>query len=208
MTAAEILLESGCCSLPIDINRIAQAHGIKIISFSKCTELYDMDIGDIYRNISHMGFSFLDEQHYICAINEKACGKQRRRWTTAHELAHVFLGHIDGAAAPMPAEYEKAADRFTAELLAPLCVLHFCSVASAEEIAMLTGLSAQAAQIRWRELCTLRRRHSEQMRLAARHGSDLHSARDLLPDRHSEQLLMQFLPFIAEYITRKQERQA
>lgn len=204
MTAEEVLLRSGCCSLPTDLNKLASLNDIKLISYEYCADTYDMDIDEIYRDISHLGFSFRDEQHFICAINEKVCGKQRRRWTTAHELAHVFLGHITSeCAAPHHRQWEQEADRYAARLLAPLCVLHFCGVSSAEEIARLTGLSLQAAHIRLTELSALRRAHSEQMRSAARAGTDLHSVDVFLPDESTRQLYEQFLPFIADYITKR-----
>ena len=200
MTAEDVLLSSGCRSLPVDLSELAAANGIKLISYEDCAATYDMDIAAMYRSISHLGFSFRDEDHFICVVNEKACGKQRRRWTTAHELAHVFLGHVSSK---HHKELEQAADSFAARLLAPMCVLHFCGVSSAEEIARLTGLSMQAAAIRLGELSTLRRAHSEQMRLAAKQGRELDRADMFLPDESTKRLFMQFLPFIAEYITRR-----
>ena len=205
MTAAQVLLHAGCCSLPTDLGKIAAAHDIKLISYESCAATYDMDIAEIYLSIGHMGFSFRDEQHYICAVNEKACGRMRRRWTTAHELAHVLLGHISEQILPLHKEAEQAADRFAAEMLAPMCVLHFCGVSSAEEIARLTGISKQASEIRLKELSALRRAHSEQMRLAAREGTDLRNTETFLPDGNARMLLEQYLPFIAEYITKASE---
>lgn len=194
MTAAEILLSSGVAALPVDLGRVAAAYNIKIVSYESCAECYDMDIGQLYREVSTLGFSFCAESGYVAAINNNACGKQRRRWTAAHEIAHILLGHVSDGVGRMDEECEREADVFAAELLAPLEVLHFCCVSSAEEIQRLCGLSKQAAGIRFRQLTALRRSNSQQWR----------SGKSVFPRSEQErELLAQFLPFIAEYISRR-----
>ena len=194
MTAAEVLLRAGVSSLPVDMKAIASAHSIKLMTYESCAECYDMDISRMYRELSPLGFSLRDEEGYVAAINANACGKHRRRWTMAHEISHILLGHVSKKIKCMDEGCERSADIFAAELLAPLPVLHFCCVSSAEEIARLCGISMQAAEIRFRQLTELRRKSTAMYR----NGSSAFS--------HSEEdrrLLEQFLPFISEYITRR-----
>lgn len=202
MTAAEVLLRSGCRTLPVDLGAIAKAYGIRLISYAECVNRYELSLDEIYGTISHLGFSFHDGESFVCAVNENACGGARRRWTTAHELSHVLLGHVSEGAAPHTFCCEREADSFTAQLLAPLSVLHFCGVASLSELERLTGLSAQAAQICWDKLSALRRRDTEQQRAARRNGFEP-SVTAFAETKQEKQLLEQFLPFIAQQVTRR-----
>ncbi|MBQ8171594.1 MAG: ImmA/IrrE family metallo-endopeptidase [Oscillospiraceae bacterium] len=200
MNAAKILLNAGITTLPVDLKRIAESNDIKIVDYESCAECYNIDIAEIYRRISPYGFSFMAEGRYVCAINEKACGKRRRRWTLAHELAHVLLGHVSGVHQEYSGQTENEADRLAAQLLAPLSVLHFCGVSSAAEIARLCGISKQAADYRYEELCRLRRRHSDAYRAATIKGQ-AQSLSVFFPDQESRLLQQQMLSFIARYLT-------
>ncbi len=79
---------------------------------------------------------------------------QRQRFTTAHELGHILLGHVgeyplvnrEPQAADNP--IEQAANVFAARLLAPACVLWGCGVQSAADIERLCHVSRQAAEYR------------------------------------------------------------
>ncbi len=195
MTAAEVLIKSGISSLPVDLRKIADTYNIKIVSYEDCTSCYETDLPQLYREMSPYGFSFCDEGRYIAAINENSCGKQRRHWTLAHELSHILLGHIDGSS-EMQQRCEQEADRFAAELLAPLTVLQFCGVSSAEEIQRICGISFQAAEIRFRQLSQQRRQGSRLLREGG-------SGTVFTQSNDDKQLLERFLPFISEYITRR-----
>lgn len=194
MTAAEVLLMAGVSSLPVDMKVIAAANGIKLMSYESCAECYDMDIGQMYREISPLGFSFRDEEGYVAAVNANACGKHRRRWTMAHEISHILLGHVSTEVKGMDEGCERSADRFAAELLAPLPVLHFCCVSSAEELGRLCGISRQAAEIRFRQLTELRRKSS----VMYRQGGTA-----FLRSETDSRLLERFLTFVSEYISRR-----
>ncbi len=194
MTASEILIKSGVTSLPVDMRKIAAAFNIRIADYESCAEAYEMDVQRMYREISMLGFSFRTEEGYVAAINRNSCGRLRRHWTTAHEVAHILLGHVTEKVARLDVSCEREADRLAGEMLAPLAVLHFCGVSSAEETGRLCGLSKQAAEIRFRQLAELRRSSSALARVGQ-------TAFAQTPDQR--QLLRQFLPFISEYITRR-----
>ena len=84
-------------------------------------------------------------------MNENACGLRRRRFTIAHELGHCVLGHIGKVRTHSGGE-ERAADKFAAELLAPISVLRMCRVSSPEETARLCGITISAARLRFSEI--------------------------------------------------------
>lgn len=148
MKIAEIYERADIRSLPIDPLEITRALGIKAVSYKVICECYQVTLEELYRK-SLWGFSFLEGEIPVIALNESACGERRRRFTAAHELGHCLLGHLRGE---NPRYAEREANRFAADLLAPLCVLEQCGVRSAVEIARLCGISESAAEIRLREL--------------------------------------------------------
>lgn len=113
----------------------------------------------------------------------------RIRFTIAHELGHLALGHL------LPGEYtvqnrepssadnplEEAANRFAVDLLAPACVLWGMDLHTAEEIEAVCGISSIAAQYRAKRMELLYQRNK------------------FLSSRLEREVYQQFLPFITEW---------
>lgn len=144
MTFSRIYELSGVRRLPVDPVEIARALNIKVVGYETAAELFDTDIRELYSRCP-LGLSFKEDGNCCIALNENACCEQRRRFTAAHELAHCVLGHLDSGAFSKQQEHE--AERFAAELLAPLVVLHECGVSSETELARICGISKRAAEI-------------------------------------------------------------
>ena len=78
----------------------------------------------------------------------------RQRFTAAHELGHILLGHVgryelvNREPSPQDNPVEQAANVFASRLLAPACVLWGCGARTPEQIAGLCDISLQAAQFR------------------------------------------------------------
>ena len=102
---------------------------------------------------------------FSCIVRGVPCiciwrGQRRRRarFTVAHELGHILLGHVgkytlvNREPSPRDDPVEQAANGFAARLLAPACVLWGCRVSSAAEIAALCDISAVAARYRWERM--------------------------------------------------------
>lgn len=83
------------------------------------------------------------------------CKPQRRRFTIAHELGHILLGHvgehelINREPSPSDNPIEQEANVFASRLLSPACVLWGCNVQSSEEIGRLCDISPTAAKYRF-----------------------------------------------------------
>lgn len=145
--AWEILLREGVRALPVDVLEICRRLGIVVQQYD---ELYSE--GD--------GFStVIDGVPYICIRRGQSW--QRARFTVAHELGHILLGHVgkytlvNREPSPHDDPVEQAANGFAARLLAPACVLWGCRVSSAAEIAALCDISAVAAGYRWERMQVL-----------------------------------------------------
>ena len=82
------------------------------------------------------------------------CIPTRQRFTCAHELGHILLGHVGRYELvnrePDPGDnpIEQAANVFASRLLAPACVLWAMDARSPEEIAALCRISNQSAKFR------------------------------------------------------------
>lgn len=203
MTASEALLECGADSLPVNVPAAARQFGVKMIEYSDFISLYDVDEDYIYKNISYGGFSMMLDGKYICVINEKLCGKPRRKWTSAHELGHILSGHISAEKQSLTQSEEHEAERFAAGFLAPLTVLNFCGVSSALEIERLCGISRQAAGIRFQELTRLRRSQEEAFRQEMRKPCGAAEFTGFLWDSTELELFARFQPFITSYIAKR-----
>lgn len=144
------LIDFNVSELPVKPSLIARAAEIKVIKNSAVHELAPHE----------SGASLLDGAQWYIIYNDENT-RRRCRFTVAHELGHIFLGHelrkgyhartFDTS---RPA-VEQEADVFAARLLAPACVLWALNVHTAEEISALCDISNAAAQVRAERMETL-----------------------------------------------------
>jgi len=142
-SAWQCLLDFQVTELPVDLFEIASVEGIKIVRNSV--------VNVLVKPVS--GLSILKNGKWSIVYDD-SCIFERRRFTVAHELGHIFLGHalVEGAYgrtfdANKP-QRETEADMFAARLLAPACVLWGLNLHAAEEIAAVCSISLAAAQVR------------------------------------------------------------
>lgn len=143
--AWEILLREGVCALPVDVVVLCRRLGIRVVEYA---DPYP-EVGD--------GFSvIIDGVPHVCI--ERGKPLRRTRFTIAHELGHILLGHVgkydlvNREPSPHDDPLEQAANTFAVRLLAPACVLWGCGVGSRAEIAALCGISDTAAGYRWERM--------------------------------------------------------
>ncbi len=143
--AWQCLIDFKVAALPVMVNKIAHSAEIKVIKDSKVHTL----------GANESGITVIIEKQPVI-IYRDAEKPARCRFTIAHELGHIFLGHTlnnrNGE------DEEKAANVFARDLLAPACVLHELKAWDAETIARLCNISLQAAKIRAERMKTLEQR--------------------------------------------------
>lgn len=146
--AWKILIDCKVGQLPVKVSEICRQLGI------------DVKLWDGPPNVG--GRAVMVGSKPIILVN-KNDNVPRQRFSTAHELGHILLGHVgkydlvNREPAPNDNPIEQAANVFASRLLAPACVLKELQVQSAKEIAEICQISQTAAEyryIRYRELLT------------------------------------------------------
>ena len=137
--AWKILVQENVTQLPVKVGDLCRQMGIKIA-------YYDFPDDDDGKS------TIIDGQPWILIAKDKPV--RRQRFTCAHELGHILLGHTgkyklvnrEPSRGDNPIEQE--ANVFASRLLAPACVLWALNARTPEEISDLCDISYQAAEFR------------------------------------------------------------
>ena len=146
-----IIIREGICELPVNIVTVCKQMGIQV-------KYYIPDDGSDGKSLFAFG-------HPVILVN-KECSDQRKRFTIAHELGHILLGHVgmyglvnrEPSSSDNPIEQE--VNIFASRLLAPACVLWGCKVNDVETLAKLCDISRQAAAYRMKRMRVLYARNA------------------------------------------------
>lgn len=154
----EILIECGICELPINLAEVINHYGIYLIKYS------DSDYISRHNSPTEDGYSRLIDGKPVIYYNDKR-SEHRVRFTVAHEIGHVLLGHLSegetlhrNTEQDTPNPKEQQANIFARDLLMPAVVINQLAN-SAKDISQLCNVSEQSAQIRWLRLQELRQRN-------------------------------------------------
>lgn len=137
--AWKILLNEGVKALPVSVNALCRQMGIEVYLYTP-TDGKD-------------GYSIMTDGIPEIFISNRI-SPQRQRFTAAHELGHILLGHlgkydlVNREPSPNDNPIEQAANVFAARLLAPACVLWALNARTPEQIAALCNISLRSAAFR------------------------------------------------------------
>jgi Zn-dependent peptidase ImmA (M78 family) len=148
----QCLIDYRISNLPVKVSQIAKQSDIVLLKNSAVNLLSENDSG-----ITLMQ----DDKLYIVYADEQS--PQRCRFTIAHELGHIFLGHLfakNGKGFAITDDAEHSANVFARDLLAPACVLHEMQAINAAAIANLCDISLEAATYRAERMAELERRNA------------------------------------------------
>lgn len=146
------LIDYKISSLPVKVSRIAKQADITLLKNSAVNLLNNSESGTTLMQNDKLYIIYADEQ-----------SAQRCRFTIAHELGHIFLGHLfnkDGDGFATTDDAEHSANVFARDLLSPACVLHELQILSAAEISRLCNISLEAATYRSERMQELEKRNA------------------------------------------------
>lgn len=153
--AWQCLLDVGVCSLPVKTLKITDFFNIKVIKNCDVKLLRPLE----------SGCSLVDKQGKWTIVYDDTETIGRIRFTIAHELGHILLGHELEAGfthyrkiSEGKPTTETQADEFATRLLAPACVLWALNAFSADEITEICEISHKAAEFRAKRMGTLKER--------------------------------------------------
>ncbi len=149
--AWQVLIDNNIFSLPVDPVNIAKRNSISVIKDSSVHKLRP----------SEDAVSFLVRSSWYIVYDDSVSSTGRKRFTIAHELGHIFLGHplkLGFHARTFSTDkpsVESNADIFASRLLAPACVLWALDLHTPEEISKACNISLSAASVRAERMKTL-----------------------------------------------------
>lgn len=152
--AWKILVDCDIRSLPVNVGAICKQRRYKLYAYSRNEDLL-INSGLCEQSRMTDGFTVRTDTDYAIFYND-ANPVPRQRFTVAHEIGHIVLGHIgDGEyttinrePTPNDDSLETQANQFAVRLLAPAYVLHELRAFAPEQISELCGISMQAAKFR------------------------------------------------------------
>ena len=150
------------CILDYNINKlpvlvtdiIKKTENIRLF---KNSDVKKLQLGESGKTIYHNN---IFEIVYDDTENSRRC-----RFTIAHELGHIFLGHLiintpQYRTFKIQNDTESAANVFARDLLAPACVLHELQAHTPQAISELCNISLEAATYRAERMQELERRNA------------------------------------------------
>lgn len=151
----QCLIDIGADSLPVSVLKMAHYFDVNVVKNSVHHLLAP----------SQNGISFVDEAGKWVIVYDDKDSLGRKRFTIAHEMGHILLGHPlrDGfqhtrTIDKQRPQVESEADMFAARVLAPACVLWGLDLHTPEDIATACNISFAAAQVRAKRMDELYKR--------------------------------------------------
>lgn len=155
--ARALLYNHGINKLPVNIEKIIEAFDdLQTITYQQAKKHFNCTEKEISEQIGSKDgvliYSEILKKHLIVYNENVVSSEQKTRFTLAHELGHYVLDHlnINDSNNLIVSEYheiyEKEANAFARELLAPQPVLMQLDIESAEDISNICNITLSAAE--------------------------------------------------------------
>lgn len=141
-------------------------------TFAEATDSTIEDVINLCESKSGCTHYELKQDRYLILCNQSPAynnNEGRQRWTLSHEIGHVLCEHLSTTAKSKLSEnnllqdsntsFENEADYFAATLLAPFPLFKILNIRSVIDVQITFGLSAEAAQYRYKNYINWERNH-------------------------------------------------
>ena len=138
-TVYKLIAELEIKKLPVLVDYITNELWIK--------QIKNCDLQKPLLHLNQNGLAVLSEGKFYIIYNEKD-NLQERRFTVAHEIGHILLGHLFSNPTSQQEKKirEQEADIFATFLLAPVCVIQALKLQTPKEIQSVCNMPYQYAQ--------------------------------------------------------------
>lgn len=162
--AWQMLIDCHVSQLPVRLAPICEHYNWRLTSYADGARAVER-LGLTENTTQTDGFcASIGGRRYI--FFDDSLPRARERFTVAHEIGHIMLGHvgegectaINRDPSPQDAPEETQANQFAARILAPAIVLHELQLFMPEDIARECEISMPAAQFRAQRMAELERR--------------------------------------------------
>lgn len=149
------LLDHNIDRLPVDVLKIARASNVRVVKNSVVNDLLPDEEAKTYYDGNKFIIIYND-------LNDTVVS----RFAIAHELGHIFLGHITTHTKfenvrefGKKPKAEQQADMFALRLLCPACVLMQMGISSADDISSYCRIPHSCAEQRSKRMNELNKRN-------------------------------------------------
>lgn len=163
-----VLEQYGNIKLPVPIKNIVRFLGYRLVPYSTFCADHSLTYTETVNYFESDDACAEYEANTNCYVlyfndmDELKCTSNRVRWSIAHELGHIVLGHHKEKKTRLfrnslsSKEYkhlEKEADWFASYILAPYIILHYQQIKEPKDIARLCRISVSASKYRFADYC-------------------------------------------------------
>lgn len=162
--AWRMLIQFKVSKMPVRISDGIKEMGISLAPYSKSEGfLTELSLSALLQETDGLSVH-IQEKYYIFYRGDMTPG--RIRFTVAHELGRIVLGHLENQTHTTrnreprkdDAQIEQMANVFASRLVAPACVLYELNATTPERIAELCDISLAAARFRAERMELLKKR--------------------------------------------------
>lgn len=162
--AWQMLIDCQVGDLPVSVTTLCRHYGWRLVDYQSGRNAIDaLGLSELTKHTD--GFCVYSSGRYYI-FYDADMPRARQRFTVAHEIGHIMLGHIgDGQFTRINREptaddapEETQANQFAARVLAPAWVLHRVHALTPDEIADICDISLADATFRAERMELLERR--------------------------------------------------
>lgn len=150
--AWEFLIKNNVREYPLNLNKILKQNNWYLVNYQNYCNHRKINIIQLISKYPD-AFTIQDmNNNFLICFNEKN-NKQRIRFSIAHEIGHIVLGHLY-----KNEKLEKEANMFAARILMPMLLIKELKITISKELAKLCDVSIEAANFRLKRFNKIKER--------------------------------------------------
>lgn len=142
--AWDFLIKNNINEYPLSINKIIKQNNWYLVDYQVYCNYKGKDIFELISKFPD-AFTVQDKNNNFLICFNTQNNKQRIRFSIAHEIGHIVLGHLY-----KNEKLEKEANMFASRILMPMLLIKELGITTPEELANICDVSIEAATFRFK----------------------------------------------------------